>query len=279
MENTAGPTIFKSPNIEQTASQISKNPHGWFKSNLVKVVIGVLVIAVLAEALFGVSSLFSPAGSRNLNILQPKVNEMSEAKLSLLPKQTAFKKSETVVIDVKLYSGGYTTDSTDLVVKYDPEFLEPQGENFAQVGQIYSEYPAVQVDEKKGLVGISGITIPGNNGFSGVGAFARLNFKARKDGQTQVTIDFEPGKTSDSNVVLSGSAKDILGAVENADIIISDSAAPPSSTSAQKCDSFSQYCQDASGRVGTQVCKAGTIKDGTCSYEAKLTVSCEECKL
>lgn len=279
MENTAGPTIFKNPNFSGPPSQNPKTTKGWSRGKLIKIAIVVLVVAVLAEVLFSGLSLFSPEKMRSLNILQPKINDLGNAHLSLVSKQAAFKKTETVVIEVKLYTGGYTTDSTDLVVKYDPTFLKPQGENFAQVGQIYSEYPAVQVDEKNGLIGISGITIPGSASFSGVGTFAKLNFTALKEGQTQLLIDYQPDKTSDSNVVLSGSSKDILGVVTNADINITDSATTEqASTNSQNCESFTQYCQDAAGKAGSQVCKAGTIKDGSCRYDPKLTVSCEECK-
>lgn len=288
MENTAGPTIFKSTNVEQGASQISKGAQGWVKRNMVKIGLIVLGIAVLGEIIFGAVTLFSPASSRNFNILQPQVREMRSAQLSLLPEKTAYKKNETVVFDIKLFTGGYSTDSTDVVIKYDPAFLVPLGDKFASVGQIYSEYPAVQIDQKNGLIGISGITLPGSEGFSGVGNFARLNFKALKDGQTTIALDYQPNSTADSNVVLSGSTQDILGFADSAQVEISETAvgaAPVSSGSA--CESFTQYCQDSTGKVGTQVCKAGTINkfaagavnNDSCGYDPVATVSCEVCKI
>lgn len=270
MENTAGPSTFK---------EASKNPGNWFRSNLVKIVIGVLVIAVLVEVLFGTYTLFSPSSSKNFSLLPQSVNEMRSAQFSLVANKSSYKKGEIVEIDVRLFTGGYTTDSSDLVVKYDPAYLSASGEDFAVNGEIYSEYPAVQVDGQNGLIGISGITLPGQNSFSGTGSFAKLNFKALKDGQTAVTVDYQPASTADSNVVLSGSTQDILGAVVNADITISDSAPVEAASNVQSCESFTQGCQDNTGKSGRQVCTAGAITDGSCGYDPKLTISCEVCKI
>lgn len=280
MEQSANPNIIRSPIPAATVNELKKNPGGWFKKNIVKIIVAVLVIAVIVELVFGGITLFSPSTSRNLSIIPPKINNLQDATLSLVTDKSSYKKGDLVAIDVKLFTGGYTTDSTDLVVKYDPKFLEPDSKTFAQQGQIYSEYPALQVDKVAGLIGISGITVPGNNGFSGVGSFAKLNFTTLQDGQTQVTIDYESGKTSDSNVVLSGSSEDILGSVTNANIVIAESADQSTTVSSgQKCESFTQYCQDVNGQVGSQVCSAGSIKDGNCGYDAINTVSCEVCKI
>lgn len=280
MENTAGPTILKTPNLSETTSQISKNPKGFFRKNLILIIIAILVLAVLAEAAFGFLGIFSPSVTNNLNILQPKVNELSNASLTLIPDKSSYKVGDTVVVDVKLFTGGYTTDSTDLVVKYDPAFLRPQREAFISVGQIYSEYPPAQNEVKGGigLIGISGITIPGTNSFSGVGSFARLNFTALKNGQTNLEIDYKEGSTADSNVVLVSTTKDILGSTENAQINISDALIPEASLP-ESCGSFTQYCQDVTGKVGTMTCNAGTIKDNSCAYDSRLTTSCSECKI
>ena len=280
MEQSANPNIIKNPISAATVNELKRSPVGWFKKNIVKIIVAVLVLAVIAELVFGGLTLFSPSTTRNLSIIPSKINSLQDANLSMITDKTSYKKGDMVVIDVKLFTGGYTTDSTDLVVKYDPKFLEPDAKIFAVQGQIYSEYPALQVDKAAGLIGISGITVPGSNAFSGVGTFAKLNFAALQDGQTQVVIDFEPGKTADSNVVLSGSSKDILGSVVSADIVISESADQSAALgSGQKCESFTQYCQDTNGQVGSQICSAGSVKDGSCGYDPINTVTCEVCKI
>src|SRR3989344_2243129 len=280
MEQTANPNIIKSPIPAATVNELKKNSAGWFKKNIVKIIVIVLVLAVIGELMFGGMTLFSPSKTGNLNIIGPKISNLQDASLVLVADKTSYKKGDSVTVDVRLFTGGYTTDSTDLVIKYDPKFLEPDAKTFAVQGQIYSEYPALQVDKAAGLIGVSGITVPGNDGFLGVGSFAKLNFKALQDGQTQVMVDFEAGKTADSNVVLSGSSKDILGSVASADIVISESADQSIiASSGQKCPSFTQYCQNAEGAPGTQVCSAGSLKLGTCGYDPVNTVSCDICKI
>jgi len=281
MENSASPSIFKTTSLnasQPTPTSPAKNNGNFFRSNLVKIIIAVLVIAVVGELIFGAYTLFSPSQGRNLNPLAQKANEMRSAQLSLVTDKTSYKKGDNVVVDVKLFTGGYVTDSSDLVVKYDPAFLSASGANFAVKGEIYSEYPAIQVDETNGMIGISGITLPNESGFSGAGTFATLNFTALKDGQTQLMIDYQPSETADSNVVLSGTTQDIIGAVVNADIIISE-AGSAAVDNTQKCESFTQSCQNAEGVSGTQVCSAGSISDGVCGYDPKMTISCEACKI
>lgn len=278
MDFSAKPDIIKSANPEQTVAQIKKNPSGWFKKNIVKVIIVILIVAVLAELVFGGVTLFSPSSSGKLSPLVPKINSLSDAVISLMPDKTGYKKGDQVVIDVKLFTGGYSTDSMDLVAKFDPAFLQPAKE-FAKPGSIYSEYPAVQADNVQGLIGISGITLPGRSSFSGVGTFATLYFTALQDGQTQVTVDYQQGATADSNVVLSGTTDDILGVINNAYVSVSESGAAQSNQKASvNCQSFTQYCQTADGLAGTQVCIGGSVINGVCGYDSINTLSCEVCK-
>lgn len=284
MDQTASPLVFKSP-ISGPVELGNKNGFvGWVKKNIVKIIITLLIIGIVAELIFGGVTLFSPstipALPDNLNILAPKAMGLTDASLSLVTDKTSYKKGELVVIKVKLFTGGYTTDSTDLVIKYDPAFLSPEEENFfALAGNLYSEYPAMQVDKEQGQIGISGITVPGKTNFNGVGIFATLYFTSLKDGQTKVSVDFEKGATADSNVVLSGSTQDILGLVENADVFVSGTDLQPTQKSSQSCNSFTQACLDASGDPGIQECTGGSTKNGSCGYDSKFTESCGVCEL
>lgn len=277
MEQTANSTIIKNQVPEKIVTDFKKAPAGWFKKNAVKIIIFVLIAGVILEVIFGGLSLFAPSKSGNLNLLAPRINGLADANLSLVEDKKTYKSGDQVMVDVRLFTGGYTTDSTDLVVKFDPAFLSPVTEKFAQAGTIYSEYPALQVDKEKGLIGISGITLPGRNSFSGAGSFAKLYFKALKDGHTQVMVEFEPGATADSNVVLSGSSKDILGTVLNADILITGSPEQAPEGNNRSCESFRQECINASGSSGTQLCRGGSTKSGSCGYDPEFTLSCDSC--
>lgn len=278
MDQSANSSVFQNPIQNITNPETKKEASNWLKKNIVKIVIAGLIIVVAGELLFGGFTLFSPSKSGSLNILGPKVNPQTEAVLSVLTDKRVYKIGDQAVLDVKLFTGGQTTDSTDLVIKYDPGFLEPS-ESFATPGQIYSEYPAVQIDKQAGLIGISGITVPGSTSFSGVGSFAKLIFKVLKEGETSVSIDFRKDATDDSNVVLSGSSKDILGSVSDARVVISSSESQPNDNKEGKCDGFKQYCQDAQGSIGVQDCTGGVSQNLTCGYDPTFTVSCGVCQI
>lgn len=221
MDQSAGPSVFKNPIPDINPSEVKKDTSNWFRKNLVGIIIVILVAAVAFELAFGWKSLFSPSGFNNLNIPAPKAKNLTEASISLVPDKQSYAVGDLVGINVELSTGGQTTDSTDLVVKYDPEFLSPIEKDFAAKGSIYSEYPGIQADREQGLIGISGITVPGgDNSFTGDGIFATIYFTALKNGQTTISVDFEKGQTADSNVVLTGSTQDILGSVKNADIVV-----------------------------------------------------------
>lgn len=277
MENSAGPTIFKSSNTPLSSTPSVKNSGNWFRKNIVKILLIFLGVGVAAELVYGAFALFAPASVRNLNIMQSNVNEIGGAKFSLLTDKEAYKAGSVINVEVKLFTGGYTADSADLVLKYDPAFFKPQGENFVTPGQIFSDYPAVQTDNAAGLVGISGITAPNSDGFSGVGNFAKISLVAIRDGTSEISIDYQPNSTADSNIVLSGTMQDVLSGVDNTQVVISETGDQAQSSGGQRCESFTQSCQTSSGAVGTQVCKAGTINQSVCSYDPRATTTCEVC--
>ncbi len=280
MDKSASSFVFKNPVTGENVSESPKSIKSWLKNNIGKTLFFVLLALVIVELSYGAYSFFAPAKFKAMSIIPNKVNEISGAALSLVSNKVSYKTGEPVAFDVKLFTGGYTTDSTDLVIKYDPQFLEPSADNFAVSGNIYSEYPAVQIDKQKGLIGISGITLPGQKGFSGVGKFAKLNFSALKNGSTKVEIDYEAGATADSNVVLSGSSKDILAGVENAEIKIgAENTVNTPDNGKNKCEGFTQICQNALGKAGSQVCSGGVITGGDCNYDMVYTQSCGDCKI
>lgn len=277
MDKTANTTILNNPLSSVTPSS-PKNLKSFFKTNLGKIIIALLVVAVVGELIYGSYTLFSPSKSKQGLSPFTKVNNLENATISLVPDKNTYKKGETVSVDVKVFTGGYTTDSTDLVIKYDPLFLEPDKNKFAETGKIYSEYPAIEVNKEQGMIGISGITTPGEESFLGTGSFAKLNFTALKEGETVLQIDFQQNKTDESNVVLTNSTTDILGSVNNAKINISESPSSGNMKEESSCSGFVQSCKDATGKVGSQNCSAGIMKNGSCSYDPKYTVSCEVCK-
>jgi hypothetical protein len=136
------------------------------------------------------------------------------------------------------------------------------------------------VDNEQGIVAISGITPPNQDGFVGVGTMATILFTGRSEGRTSLTVDFEKGATADSNIVLSGTSDDVLSQVYNSDVTVVgvNGQISERETKAASCDGYVQYCQTTDGKTGRQTCSKGVIVNNRCSFDPILTVSCEVCK-
>ncbi|MBI2011134.1 hypothetical protein HYS91_00020 [Candidatus Daviesbacteria bacterium] len=143
------------------------------------------------------------------------INAQGSASLTLSPSSGTFNKGCDFSVNVNLNTNGAETDGTDVVLKYDPNQLSV---NSITKGTIYSDYPQAQANSSTGTINISGIAQV-DNPFSGSGVFATINFKTNSNaaaGTTKVSFDFDPAnkeKTTDSNVVETGTVVDILNTV------------------------------------------------------------------
>ncbi len=139
------------------------------------------------------------------------------ATLSLSPSSTSVGRGCNLAVDINLNTGGANTDGTDVIIKFDRT-------KFTAVsitpGIIYPDYPASSPDNSTGTISISGLAAV-DKPFNGTGKFATINFTANPGataGLTQVTFDFDPNnkqKTTDTNVVQTGTVQDILNSVQN----------------------------------------------------------------
>lgn len=275
MEEPAKPIIdFAS----QTASNVQKavSPDagikGPFPRNLTKIIFGVLGLIILIELIIGFRTL---TAGRTQPVLPPQIASMSDPKIVIRPSRTDVSIGETVEVKVLVVTGGNSTDSTDLILHYDPKFLEASVSSSIKVGQIYEDFPVAVVDPGLGEIAVSGVTPPKGQPFVGIGTLATLYFKALQNGKSALTVDFQKGATAESNVVLSGSSKDILGEVINVDISIGTSGGtqpPPSS-----CQGYTQYCQTPEGKTGRQLCSPGKKVGLSCVFDPMLSISCEPC--
>lgn len=139
------------------------------------------------------------------------------ATLSLSPASGTFNKGCSLILEVKLNSGGAKTDGTDAILFYDTSRFTASSIN---AGSIYSDYPGNNIDPANGTITIAGIAAL-NSPFTGQGALATLSLTVKEDapsGLTQIKFDFDPAdktKTTDSNVIEQGTAEEILSSVSN----------------------------------------------------------------
>lgn len=175
-----------------------------------------LLIAIVAvEVILGFKTLLTPITGGK--IIKP--NPLSPGQAILLTKESKYSLGEKVPVTVKVSTGGHTTSGTDLVLRYNPKFLEATPGSFLK-GRIYADYPTVTVDSAHGIMRISGVTSPNKPGFNGSGDFGIVNFTAKAKGVVEVVVDYQKDSTSDSNMLQSGTSKDILGKVTNVKITV-----------------------------------------------------------
>src|SRR3989344_26618 len=209
----------------QVSSPISKAPSlGKFLNP--KIIFIVLGMIILGEGVWGARTLLSPASSEDsgsaFDITKNTANpdkKVSGGQIILETEKNTYKVADTIAVDITLSTGGFKTDGTDVILKYDPQVLEPIRNDIFEKGEIYGDYPGVRNDTAKGLVYASGISTS-QEGFEGDGIFGTFKFKPKKIGSTSIELLFTKDSTTDSNIIESKSAKDILNNPSKLDITI-----------------------------------------------------------
>lgn len=202
--------------MDQNTNQIENNS---FKKILnAKTIFVILGLVVAAEFVWASRTLFN--SSTQVVPEQQKVSAPVAA-ISLTTNVTSVKVGDKFTISINL-SSNKKTDGTDLVIFYDPKVLSldiPSGKNPLILGSIYKDYPLNALDARNGKITVSGITDQ-KGGTLANGIFGSLEFTAKQVGKTTISLDFTPGKTTDSNVIENPTGKDILGSVNNLEINI-----------------------------------------------------------
>ncbi len=266
------------PEIIKSTAAMVPPPESIWKKRLPFFLFGGLVLIILVELVWGFQTYLLEKKITSTRQAQ-QVADLSTPQLVAQTSKQSYKIGETVPVSIKVVTGGNPTDSTDVVLKYDPAFFEAGGSNFFQLGAIYKDYPVAVFDNTRGIVEISGASLSDQEGFSGVGTLATLNFKARKAGSSAISFDFTEGSTADSNIVLSGNTKDLLSKVTNADImIVSTAVTEGQNSSSDVCDGYFQLCVSGQ-KSGKQFCQKGKQSANQCVFDPKLTVSCGECQI
>lgn len=149
----------------------------------------------------------------------PQVEGIKGGEIVLLSSKDTLKINEGVRVTIKISTGGRPTRGSDVILKFDPDYLEGATSSIYK-SRVYPEFPQVSLDNKSGILKISAVSPESNVTFNGVGTLAFLDFKAKKAGKTTISIDFEKNKTGDSNIIEAGSSNDILEKVNELNLNI-----------------------------------------------------------
>lgn len=186
------------------------------KIGLPKIIFLILGMIIIGEIGFAVWVLTRPVTKVSSTPL-PKIEE-SAGRLILTAEKKIYKVNDVIKVTIG-QAGSKSVRGTDIVIKYDPKVLEATSGAFEK-GTSYKEYSNLLVDSRLGTIQISGFTAVNERAVSGTGVFGTLNFKAKQVLKTQLTLDFTPGLTTDSNIVDAKSNQDILEKGFNLDLEI-----------------------------------------------------------
>lgn len=171
--------------------------------------LGLIVAAEIIWA--GLTLLKPPPPSTRVSEVLPKITTVS-----LQAPKTNLQVGEKVTVNINLSSSS-RVDGADLLINYDPKILSAQP---VVAGVIFRDFPVSKVDEKLGRITVSGITDT-SGGVLADGLFGSVDFVTKAEGKAGISLEFSPGQTTDSNVIETGTGKDILEKVNNLELTIS----------------------------------------------------------
>lgn len=207
MLNTVQPEVTPSPIVENVVEK-KENPHK-------KVIFMILGLMVIAELIWAGWTVLKPAP-----IPQPVVIEETpvlvdfnrKASITLAVAIPVVKVKDSFDVQVSVNATS-ETDGLDVILKYDPQLLTVEASGTAkqpvQVTSLYDEYPVNKVDEKAGLITLSGISTK-NDGIMPNGLLGTIKFTAKAVGTTEIKLNYSANQSTDSNVTAHGDGQDIL---------------------------------------------------------------------
>lgn len=109
-----------------------------------------------------------------------------------------------------------------MIINFDPDKLSVEsapGGVPVVFGVLYNEYPANVLNAKEGRISVSGISTT-EGGVLADGLFGAITFRAKSGGVANISLEFTPGSTADTNVTQSGTGKDVLEEVNGVEVNI-----------------------------------------------------------
>lgn len=173
-------------------------------------------VVIVLELIWAGLTLLKPA-ARSTTQTVPALPQITT--ISLSAPKTDLKVGESIVVSINITSDKQTV-GTDLVITYDPKLLTVTAAGTSPVtsGTLYSDYPLNKLDKNR--ITVSGITDKAE-GVLGNGLFGSVVFQAKEAGVAEIMVDFTPGKTTDANIIESGTSQDVLEKVNNLMLTIS----------------------------------------------------------
>lgn len=184
-----------------------------------KIIFGLVGVVLLVELVWA-GLILKEGKTAGSSAAEPGKSGASST-LSLNASKDSLRVGETVTVSIDV-SSKVATDGLDIIMLYDPKLLSVvtgADKSAVTLGTIYNDYPLNQVDEKAGRIAVSGITSKAG-GVVAKGVLGTVMFTAKAPGKAKIAFDFTLGSTTDSNVIETKTAKDVLGSVTNLEVNI-----------------------------------------------------------
>jgi hypothetical protein len=150
---------------------------------------------------------------------------VSAATLSISPSSQSVKTGDEFIASVNLDTQGVSVTGVDLrYINFDPKLVKVQDSSTStegvqiEPGSLMSATLANSVDNDLGRITFSQVALPVGEKYNSSGILANITFKALKSGTVNLTFDYTPLNTTDTNVAASGT--DVLTKVTNSSITI-----------------------------------------------------------
>ena len=176
---------------------------------------GIMIVGIIAGII--VTTQQTPRGLPKNSLVTPQDSE--KVVMELRVPETRIDVGDEFHTDVMLSAGQHEIDGIDIVVTYDPTYIEfnegsvkPTG-SLPQVIKGDSHY-------QEGVIRFSLLPEPGERPRVVSQNLAQLSFKAVSAGTTRISLDQNRGDSADTNVASAG--RDILMEVVPAQIVINE---------------------------------------------------------
>lgn len=198
-----------------------KNKITAFLKNIKPVYLIIIIVLILIIEIiwaFKTMNNFNPLVAQTLP--QPTKKVILNV-ISLNTDKNDYKIGEKIPVSINV-SSNKNIAGADLIIKYDPNLLSivtNADKTPVAVGAIFDDYPVNMVDEKNGVITISG-TAGNTAGVIPKGVFGTIVFQGKAVGKAKVFLDFVKNSTNDTNLIENQSAQDVLEEVKNLDLKI-----------------------------------------------------------
>lgn len=149
------------------------------------------------------------------NILTKAVETIGSMGLTPSSGEYSFSRDQTIPVGLVVDSKEASVDGIDVIIYFDPKKVQVVGSSLATT-TLFERFPLNTVDNQKGQIRFSALSF---NTKPVTGIVGTFSFRPVSKGKISFTFDFTAGSTTDSNLAEHGTAKDILGKVENGNFI------------------------------------------------------------